>query len=45
SGDARTGALAGRVVGGELSPYAAADVLLDAIAPRALGAPEESAGG
>ncbi|RZF08785.1 methylmalonyl Co-A mutase-associated GTPase MeaB [Streptomyces albidoflavus] len=45
SGDARTGALAAQVVGGELSPYAAADVLLDAIAPRALGAPEESAGG
>ncbi len=42
SGDARTGALAAQVVGGELSPYAAADVLLDAIAP---GAPGESAGG
>ncbi|MEY6569311.1 methylmalonyl Co-A mutase-associated GTPase MeaB, partial [Streptomyces sp. PGLac3x] len=42
SGDARTGALAAQVVGGELSPYAAADVLLDAIAP---GAPGEAAGG
>lgn len=33
AGDARTGVLAGRVAAGELSPYAAADALLAAVAP------------